>query len=165
MESTTPDPQQIQVRLESSIWHVRGVTHGPSSCCTSHYVATNERWECHRWDARLALAKLRPDGFFSLEAKEKPGTVVTKPFKLEGRTLHVNVDAQAGWVQIELLDETGREISGFSGRAAKQYRGAGELGLTPQWKSFGDLSRRTGTTVRLRFTLRKAELYAFEFTQ
>jgi hypothetical protein len=130
-----------------------------------YYLATNERWGCHRWDARLALAKLRLDGFFYLEAKASPGTVVTKPFKLEGGTLHVNVDAQAGWVQVELLDEAGKDISGFSGKAAKQYNGADELRLTPQWKPGGNLSRLQGTTVRLRFTLRNAKLYAFGFNQ
>jgi len=127
-----------------------------------YYLATNERWGCHRWDARLALAKLRLDGFFYLEAKDKPGTVVTKPFKLEGDKLQVNVNAKAGWVRIELLDETGREIPGFSDNAAKTYRGFDKLRLEPQWKGQADLSTLKGKVVRLRLTMENAKLYAFQ---
>lgn len=125
-----------------------------------YYLATNERWGCHRWDARLALAKLRLDGFFFLEAKDKMGTVVTKPFKLKGDKLEVNVDAKDGWMQVELLDEAGREIPGFSGRS----EGVDELRLTSQWKA-GNLSSLKGRTVKLRFTLQSAKLYAFGFKQ
>jgi len=128
-----------------------------------YYLATNERWGCHRWDARLALAKLRLDGFFYLEAKDKPGTVVTKPFKLVGDKLQINVDAKVGWVQVELLDGNGKAIPGFSGKAAEQHNGADELRLTPQWKSSGDLSSLKGKTVRLKLTLQNAKLYAFDF--
>lgn len=68
-------------------------------------------------------------------------------------------------MQVEFLDEAGKDISGFSGKAAKPYNGADEFLLTPQWKQGGNLSRLTGTTVRLRFTLRNAKLYAFGFNQ
>ena len=47
-----------------------------------YYLATNERWGARKWDARLALAKLRVDGFFYLEAKNEPGTVVTRYLNL-----------------------------------------------------------------------------------
>ena len=127
-----------------------------------YYLATNERWGCHRWDARLALAKLRLDGFFFLEAKEKPGTVVTRPFKLEGDKLQVNVDAKAGWVQVELLDETGKEIPGFSGKDATEYQAVDNLRLKPAWKDNKDLSALKGKVVRIRFRLRNARLYAFQ---
>ncbi|MEE9603413.1 MAG: alpha/beta fold hydrolase [Thermoguttaceae bacterium] len=127
-----------------------------------YYLATNERWGCHRWDARLALAKLRLDGFFFLEAKEKPGTVVTKPFKLEGDKLQLNVDAVSGYVKVELLDKSGKPILGFSGDAAKTYRGFDKLRLEPKWKDQADLSSLEGKEVRLRFTMENAKLYAFQ---
>ena len=125
-----------------------------------YYLATNERWGGRRWDARLALAKLRLDGFFYLEAKEKPGTVITKPFKLEGDKLQVNVGAVAGYVKVELLDAAGKPISGFSGDAAKAYRGYNDPRLEPKWKA--DLSSLKGQVVRLRFTMENAKLYAFQ---
>ncbi len=128
-----------------------------------YYAGMSERHYSIGRDLKIGLAKLRLDGFICLEAKDKPGAVVTKPFKLEGDSLAVNVDAKAGWVQIELLDETGKEIPGFSGKAAKQYKGADELRLTPQWKSGGDLSSLKGKTVKLKFTLQNAKLYSFDF--
>lgn len=95
----------------------------------------------------------------ALEAGDKPGTIVTKPFKSEGDKLEVNVDAGDGWVRIELLDEAGKEIPGFSGKAAKQHKGVDKLRLTPKW----ELSKLKGTTMKLRFTLQNAKLYAFDF--
>jgi hypothetical protein len=128
-----------------------------------YYFATNERWGARFWDARLALAKLRLDGFFYLQAKDTPGTVVTKPFKLEGDKLQINVNAKAGWVRVELLDENGKAVPGFSGKDAKQHKSADNLRLAPKWKSGGDLSSLKGKTVKLRFTLQNAKLYAFDF--
>lgn len=113
---------------------------------------------------KIGLAKLRLDGFICLEAKDTPGTVVTKAFKFEGDKLEVNVDAKEGWVQIELLDKNSKVIPGFSGKAAKQYKGVDKLRLMPQWKSSGDLSQLKGKTVKLRFTLQNARLYSFSFT-
>ncbi len=130
-----------------------------------YYLATNERWGARKWDARLALAKLRLDGFFFLEAKDKPGTMVTKPFKLEGDTLQVNVDAGAGYVKVEFLDTAGEPIPGFAGDAAETYRGHDKLRLEPQWKGQSDLSSLEGQAVRLRFTIKNAKLFSFRCVQ
>lgn len=127
-----------------------------------YYLATNERWGCHRWYARLALAKLRLDGFFYLEAKENRGTVVTKPFALQGDQLQVNVDAVNGFVQVELLNAAGQPLPGFSGNAAKMYRGYDRLRLQPRWHGQANLSSLRGKVVKLRFTLQNARLYAFQ---
>ena len=127
-----------------------------------YYLATNERWGARKWDARLGLAKLRLDGFFFLEAKEKPGMIVTRPFRLDGGKLEVNIDAGDGWVRVEVLDEAGKAIPGYSAGAARQHKDVDELRLAPQWKSRGDLSQLKGKTVKLRFTLQNAKLYAFD---
>ena len=127
-----------------------------------YYLATNERWGCHRWDARLALAKLRLDGFFFLEAKEKPGTVVTRPFGLEGDKLQVNVDALGGYMKVEVLEASGEPVPGFSGDSAKVYRGFDNLRLEPIWKEDAGLSSLRGKEVRLKFHLSNAKLYAFK---
>jgi len=37
------------------------------------------------------------------------------------------------------------------------------LRLTPKWKPGGDLSKLKGKTIKLRFTLHNAKLYAFSF--
>jgi len=128
-----------------------------------YYGGMPERHYSRGRDLKIGLAKLRLDGFICLEAKDTPGTVVTKAFMLEGDELETNVDAKDGWVQIELLDENSKGIPGFSGKAAKQYTGVDELRLKPQWKSGGDLSQLKGKTLKLRFTLQNARLYSFNF--
>jgi hypothetical protein len=110
----------------------------------------------------IGLAKLRLDGFICLEAKDEAGTVVTKPFKLEGSGLEVNVDAQAGRIRVEILDENGAPIPGFSGKDATDYQAVDNLRLKPAWKDNKDLSALTGKVVRIRFRMRNAKLYAFQ---
>ena len=127
-----------------------------------YYLGTNERWGARKWDARLGLAKLRLDGFFSLEARESLGSVVTRPFKLDGNALQVNVDAIAGEIRVEVLNEEGKPIPGFSGKDAKKYRAVDELRLEPHWNDGADLSSLVGQVVRLRFHLAQAKLYAFQ---
>ncbi len=127
-----------------------------------YYFAANERWGCSKWKARIALAKLRLDGFSCLEAKDEPGVVVSKAFKLEGRRLQVNVDARAGRIQVEMLDDNGQAIPGFSGKDATDYQAVDNLRLKPAWKDNRDLSALTGKVVQIRFHLRNARLYAFQ---
>jgi hypothetical protein len=119
------------------------------------YGGMDERHYSRGRHLNIGLAKMRLDGFICMQAKDKPGTIVTKPFKLEGDKLEVNVDAKSGWVQIELLDKTGNTISGFSSKS----KGADELRWTPKW----DLSKLKGRTVKLKFMLQNAKLYAFDF--
>ena len=44
----------------------------------------------------LGLATLRRDGFVSLDAGEEEGHMLTKPLVIDGRELHLNVDASHG---------------------------------------------------------------------
>jgi len=131
----------------------------------AYYTAANTTHGALVKDKRFSIgrASWRRDRLVALEAKDTPGTVVTRPFRLEGSELEVNVDARAGWVQVELLDENGKAIRGFSGKTAKTYKGVDELRLKPQWKSGGDVSQLKGKTAKLRFALHNAKLYSFSF--
>ena len=102
----------------------------------------------------VCLAVLRRDGFISLDAGEEPGTVLTKPFVLGSTTLHVNVDASAGELDVTILDGGGQTIAVSEPVTGDQPR------ATLQWKS-GDLANVKGQTVSLRFALRKGRLYSF----
>ena len=123
------------------------------------YGGASERHYSIGRDMKIGLAKLRLDGFICLEAKDKPGTVVTKPFKLEGKTLQVNVDARAGRIQVEILDDNGAPIPGFSGKDATDYQAVDELRFKPAWKDHQDLSALAGKVVKIRLRLRNARLY------
>ncbi len=115
-----------------------------------------------RWQCAIGLATLRLDGFVCLEAKDKPGTVETKPFKLEGSKLEVNVDAKKGEVVVEALDEAGQPVPGFTEKDAQVFRGADGLRLQPRWNTHADLGALKGKFVRLKFHLKNAKLYAFQ---
>ncbi|MFP6879487.1 MAG: hypothetical protein VCA34_00965, partial [Roseibacillus sp.] len=97
-----------------------------------------------------------------LQARGKPGVVVTRPFEVEGDRLQVNVDATAGRVRVELLDAQGNPIPSFSGDAAKIYRGVDQLRMEPAWGNQAGLSSLKGQWIRLRFHLDNARLYSFQ---
>jgi hypothetical protein len=121
------------------------------------YGGMDERHYSKGRHLNIGLAKLPLDRFIGQAASDKEGTIITRPFKLEGDKVEVNVDAKEGSLQIELLDETGKAISGFSSKS----EGVDKLRLTPKW----DLSKLKGRTVKLKFTLQSATLYAFQFKQ
>ena len=114
---------------------------------------------------KIGLATLPLDRFIGQQAGDKPGTIVTKPFRLEGGRLEVNVDAHAGQVQVEILDADGAPIPGFFGKDAPEYQAVDDLRLKPAWKSKEDLSSLKGKVVQIRFRLRNARLYAFQINR
>ena len=127
-----------------------------------YYGGMNERHYSIGRDLKIGLAKLRLDRFIGLAARDKPGTVVTRPFKVAGRTLQMDVDARAGRVQVEILDQHGDAISGFAGNDIASYGDTDQLRLVPRWRDNADLSSLVGRVVRLRFQLTNAKLYAFQ---
>lgn len=102
----------------------------------------------------ICLAVLRRDGFISLDAGAEEGTLLTQPFKLTGSKLYVNADASKGTLQVEILDEQGRDIA--ISETLDGDRPRGEL----HWQQ-GNLTGLQGQVVSLRFTLRNAGLYAY----
>jgi hypothetical protein len=127
-----------------------------------YYLCTNERWGARYWDARLALAKLRLDGFFYLEAKDLWGRVTTKPFKLEGDTLEINIDASQGEFLVEVLDENDKPYSGYGWDVNRVSKVVDELRFKPRWKNDKNLGQLKGKVVKLRFRMKNAKLYAFQ---
>jgi hypothetical protein len=131
-----------------------------------YYAGANERHgnEQVKFDRKhaIGLATLRLDGFVGLSAGESEGTVVTKPFKLEGDKLLVNVDANGGEASVEVLDEAGQPLAGFSGDEVVPVTKRDELRWQLQWKKHTDLSTLRNKVVRLKFRLRDAKLYSFQ---
>jgi hypothetical protein len=132
-----------------------------------YYCSMSERFGHNDPKAPMSinLATLRLDGFVCLEAKDRLGTVLTKPFKLEGSALQVNVDAKQGEILVEILGEDGKTIPGFSARNMTNAKGVDDLRFTPHWKNKNDLSELKGRIIRLKFALRNAQLYAFQVQQ
>ena len=106
----------------------------------------------------LCLAKVRLDGFVSLDA-DKTGTLETAPFDLEGGSLMVNADAPEGRVGAEIVDaETGDTLAGLAEEDCEPVHGDTLRGRLA-WSGGPALSH--DGPVRVRFTLENARLYAF----
>ena len=110
----------------------------------------------------IGLATLRLDGFVFLQAGQEPGVLTTRPFKLDGNELELNVDASRGIAAVEILDASGEPIPGFAREDCLDIHGVDELHLQPGWISNPNLSSLNGKTIRLKFELQNAHLYAFK---
>ena len=111
----------------------------------------------------IGLATLRLDGFAALRAGATAGEVVTKALPVNGKSLWVNANADAGTLKAELLDaDTGAVIPGYSlANSVAVQTDAVRAKL--QWKGLTDLSALAGRSVKIRFSVQNADLYSFWF--
>jgi hypothetical protein len=114
--------------------------------------------------ASINLATLRRDGFVSLDALYPEGKVMTKPLRFEGKDLRINGDAEHGQVVVEILDESGKAIPGYTREDCITFNQDAVQGMI-QWKQDRNLASLQGKPVRLAFFLQGAKLYAFRFVQ
>ena len=106
------------------------------------------------------VSVLRRDGFISLDAEETGGFLLTKPLKMAGDRLFLNLQAPAGEAHVEVLDETGRAVPGF-GLDDSAAAGGDQVRVAASWKGRDGLSGLAGRTVRLKIHFRDASLYSF----
>ncbi|MDB6093505.1 MAG: hypothetical protein JWM32_1067 [Verrucomicrobia bacterium] len=116
-------------------------------------------------DRAIGLATLPLDRFVGLQAKAQPGTVTTIPFKLDGANVMINADCQAGQCVVEVLDRNGKPLAGFDRSEGQPVAQQDGIRLPVSWKKSADLSSLVGQTVRLRFHLQDATLYAFQIVR
>ena len=116
---------------------------------------------------QLGLAQLRPDGFASLRAAWRTGIVTTKPFKWPGGKLVVNGQERGGSrtreasLRVAILDESGNPIRGYVESNCKPLEGDFPAGR-PTWsQGEQNLDPLIGSTIRLRFFLKQAEIFSF----
>jgi hypothetical protein len=125
-----------------------------------YYSGLKSRAEPPPDGGAICLAKLRVDGFISLDAGEREGQILTRPLVLSGATLRVNLEAPQGQVWAEILDAaSGRVLPGFSRNDCIPATGD-RLDAEVKWKG-AKLSSLKGRNARIRFGLRSASLYAF----
>lgn len=112
-------------------------------------------------ETRIERMALRLDGFASLHAGYAEGQAVTRPLKLDGARLSMNVSTSAsGYVKTIVLDENGAEIPGFGAEDAMEMVGD-NVDLTVAWKGRHSLAELRGRVVQLKFLVRDADVYAF----
>jgi hypothetical protein len=111
----------------------------------------------------VGVAFLRRDGFASMDAQAKAGTLTTRTVTFKGKHLFVNLNAPDGELCAEVLNEQGKVIEPFSMANCLPVSGD-KTRLAVTWKGANDLSKLSGQKLRFRFQLRQGELYAFWVT-
>lgn len=113
--------------------------------------------------SELRRYTLRLDGFVSLSAPMTGGECVTKPLAFSGNRLHLNfATSAAGSVRIEFQQPDGTSAPGFSLADCHELFGD-TVDREVTWNGGADVSSLSGKPVRLRFELKDADLYSFQF--
>lgn len=126
---------------------------------TLDHAAKDESQQC-----AIGLARLRRDGFASMRATEQTGELLTVPMPAAGNHLVLNAAAAQGEIQVEVRDEMGQPLPGYTFADAEPFRGDATSHVVA-WK--GSATTRqplAGRTVRLACRVRKADLFAFQWT-
>ena len=110
---------------------------------------------------RTALAKLRVDGYVSLDAGREKAALTTKPLRFDGTSLVANLETSQGSLRAELQDASGRAIEGFALADSVAATGNG-IEKPLRWRS-ADVGKLGGRAVRVRFELVGGSLYSFRF--
>ncbi len=105
----------------------------------------------------------RLDGFVSLDAGMTVGTAETAPLGFSGNSLDLNyATSGSGYVLCELLDATGQVISGYSINDCDTLTGS-EIAGQVSWNGIQGFETLRGDTIKIRWELYDAKLYAFQF--
>jgi len=114
-------------------------------------------------ESRLRRYTIRLDGFVSVQAPFRGGEVITKPLVFDGSSLQINYSTSAaGSLQIELQEENGTPLEGFALDHCFEMTGD-SVEHTVRWKGGTDVSALADRPVRLRFVLKDASLFSFQF--
>jgi hypothetical protein len=125
--------------------------------------ATSPDWVFNGMHANgaMGIAKIRRDGFASMDAGEEPGVLMTRPMVFsEGKYLFVNVNNPSGQLSVDVLDEKGVVIKGFSSKDCEAIAANSTIEQV-QWAGNKNLLQLQGQPVRFRFHLTQGQLYSF----
>lgn len=106
------------------------------------------------------VAFLRRDGFASMDAEGKPGTLTTRAVSFHGSQLFVNIDAPQGELRAEILDESGKVIAPFTMERCESVSGDKTAQMI-RWQGAEDFSSLAGKSVKFRFQVTNGKFYAF----
>ncbi|MCM8785326.1 MAG: hypothetical protein NC899_03665 [Candidatus Omnitrophica bacterium] len=108
---------------------------------------------------RLRRFTIRLDGFVSVHATDKTGYFITHPIIFDGDKLILNYSTSAaGFIKVEILDEECKLIEPYT---AELYGDSTEEEVV--WDSQNNLTQVKGKPVRLKFTMKDADLYSICF--
>ena len=107
----------------------------------------------------IGLAFLRIDGFASMNAKNEPGTMQTKPLHGFQKDAFLLINAQVtGNMKVAVLDHNGPPIPGFGLNNSIAIEGD-SLEHYAKWQGTDEIIKLGGRIVRLEFHLEDAKLF------
>ncbi|MCY4109049.1 MAG: hypothetical protein OXG11_08485, partial [Chloroflexi bacterium] len=110
----------------------------------------------------LCLATLRRDGYVSLEASLREGWIETKPVFSPGAHLLINGRCDpGGYIDVKIMDGQGNVLEEYSRENAERFTGD-SVKHHARWSGRNTVNEIPGF-VKLKFYLREAELYGFQF--
>jgi len=154
----------IRPGLDARNWHERAIEVGQGLVPTgsdevSLYVVQNYRTD----NVHIRRAVLRSDGFVSLHADSLGGEMTTRPLAYLGSRLVLNYSTSAaGSIRVEIQDASGKPLPGRDLASCKEIYGD-NLERIVSWASGSDLEKWSGRPIRLRFAMRDADLFSFQF--
>lgn len=143
-------------------WHaVETASHLPNSPPELSLYAGEGYWTGA--SVHIRRYTLRMDGFVSASAPMSGGELLTRPFTFEGRQLVLNMSTSAaGSIRVEIQDADGRPVPGRALADCPDIFGD-TLEHAVEWKDGSDVAALAGKPIRLRITLRDADLFALRF--
>jgi len=115
-----------------------------------------------RWGG-IFRAVQRRDGFVSADAGYAGGFLLTPALVHRGTRLELNVDTSAaGVARVAIEDREGKPLPGYAAEDCDPISG-NFVRKTVSWHGRDDLGALAGRPVRLRFVMRSAKLFAFQF--
>ena len=116
-------------------------------------------------DSRVRRFEYRQDGFVSVRGGAKGGELLTRPIvpgELAERLVLNFQTADGGFVRVGLDGMDGKPIPGYGLTDCSPLEGD-SIRKNVKWKDGADISTLRSKTVRLRFQLKKADLYSIQF--
>jgi hypothetical protein len=106
---------------------------------------------------------IRIDGFVSASAPLSGGEIITKPIVFDGGNLALNMETSAaGSMQVEIQDAEGHPVEGYALADCPEIFCDNQRHIV-RWNHGGDVRSLAGKPIRLRFLLKDADLYSFQF--
>lgn len=113
----------------------------------------------------VGVVRQRLDGFVSVDADHRGGSFTTPAITFQGKCLRLNIDTGSmGTAFVELQDAEGHPLPGFALSDCEEI-GGNFIDQQVYWKGSADVSSLAGKPIRIHFKLKRAKLYAFQFTE
>ena len=124
-----------------------------------YYTAASNLHDSPPFHGEIGVATLRKDGFASMDAAYKPGTLTTTALAGMSGPLKLNYRAWGGSIRVAVLDAAGTAIPGYAAEDCTPLTGDA-IEAAVAWKAHAELPSGNAP-LRLRFHIDKGSLFSF----